>query len=258
MISLQKEFIYLVKSKRLTYTVILFGCSLLCIFLLLPCPIQIMISNFIKHPTIMVLILLVILAIGYFNFVSGIMLLLIFTSVLMPLSHNSQIGYIPEKRKLNLDNSYVIESFTSKKDDDDEDDDDDYVETKLTNNKTISNFFKPGYFRKKLDASNKYNEEKFSETKAKKNHLKYVEKRKKSKEKFSNTGKSDKEDFLSIEKRKFNPANEDDTNFLLALEIFKDIINRIEYKYENKKLLKKYIKNQLEEVIEMLDLVPEE
>lgn len=265
MISAKKEFLSLVKSKRLSYTVILFGCTLIVVFHLLPSTLQYAISNFIRLPIVMLLLLTFILCLGYFNMLSGVMLLLIFTCFLIPLSNNNINNHNMNHRRLNLDNSYVIESFTSSQDDEDnedeDDDEEDFLETKLTGNKTISNFFKPGYFRNKINDANKYNKEKYTKQKASDNHTKYVEKRKKHGEKFTSVGgKNGKisEDFLAIEKRKFNPGNEEDTNFLLALETFKDVINRIEYKYENKKLLKKYIKNQLEDVIEMLDLVPEE
>ena len=77
------------------------------------------------------------------------------------------------------------------------------------------------------------------------------------KEKFGNTsggsrksGKG-KERFQTIEPRKFDPSNEEDTNLLITKEILEDMNNRIQYNYENNKYLKKYIKHRVEEIIDV-------
>lgn len=82
------------------------------------------------------------------------------------------------------------------------------------------------------------------------------------KEKFGNTSggsrkldkagnSKGKERFQTIEPRKFDPSNEEDTNLLITKEILEDMNNRIQYNYENNKYLKKYIKHRVEEIIDV-------
>ena len=61
-----------------------------------------------------------------------------------------------------------------------------------------------------------------------------------------------------IKKRIFNPNKEDDTNLMITKEILIDMINRIEYNYENNTYLKKYIKARIEELIETNNLLDED
>ena len=70
----------------------------------------------------------------------------------------------------------------------------------------------------------------------------------------SNTISSDK----IIKKRLFNPNKEEDTNLLITKEILLDMINRIEYNYENNTYLRKYIKSRVEEIIDTNDLLDDE
>lgn len=60
-----------------------------------------------------------------------------------------------------------------------------------------------------------------------------------------------KETFRTIKKRKFNPNDENDANFLICKEILKDLLNRITYQYESKDYLKKYIEHRIEEMIDL-------
>lgn len=112
MLSLKKEFFSIIKSERLTHTILLFGITLLCIFHLLPHHIQISISNFFRIPIISLISLLLIITIGYFNMSSGILILLLFTCVLIPLNtnnnSNSENNFNNKKTKLNLENSYEL------------------------------------------------------------------------------------------------------------------------------------------------------
>jgi hypothetical protein len=95
------------------------------------------------------------------------------------------------------------------------------------------------------------------------NKLKILENEKNNRKSQSNNDKSKdsnrkKETFQTIEKRKFNPSSEEDTNFLITKEILKDMINRIEYNYETTPYLKKYIKHRIEEVIDTNNLLKED
>jgi hypothetical protein len=61
-----------------------------------------------------------------------------------------------------------------------------------------------------------------------------------------------------IQKRLFNPNKEEDTNLLITKEILLDMINRIEYNYENTAYLRKYIKSRIEEIIDTNDLLDDD
>ena len=77
------------------------------------------------------------------------------------------------------------------------------------------------------------------------------------KQQKSNKNTDNKSDKI-ITKRKFNPNDADDTNLLITKEILLDMINRIEYNYENKKYLKRYIRSRIEEIIETNNLLDED
>jgi hypothetical protein len=64
-----------------------------------------------------------------------------------------------------------------------------------------------------------------------------------------------KENFQTIKPRKFDPTNEDDTNLLITKEILGDMNNRIQYNYENKDYLKKYLKHRIEEMVDINKLL---
>ena len=73
-----------------------------------------------------------------------------------------------------------------------------------------------------------------------------------------NKNKNKKDRFQTIEPRKFDPSNEEDTNFLITSEIIDDMKNRIEYNYESNKYLKKYIKHRVEEIIDINKLTDDD
>ena len=92
------------------------------------------------------------------------------------------------------------------------------------------------------------------------NNNKSNNKNSKSKSNFKNTNSSSKskENFKTVDKRKFDPSKEEDTNLLITKEILTDMINRIEYNYESNKYLKKYIKHRIEEIVDMNKLLEED
>jgi Sec-independent protein translocase protein TatA len=71
-------------------------------------------------------------------------------------------------------------------------------------------------------------------------------------------GKNSKEKFQTVEVRALDPSNEDDTNLLITKEILQDMLNRIEYNYESNKYLRKYIKHRVEEIIDINKLTEDE
>ncbi len=70
--------------------------------------------------------------------------------------------------------------------------------------------------------------------------------------------KKQKETFLQIKKREFNLNKQEDKNLLYTKETLKEIVNRINYEYEDIEYLKKYIGNKFEEIIDLLDLLKDD
>jgi len=77
-------------------------------------------------------------------------------------------------------------------------------------------------------------------------------------EKSKKAGKGNRERFQTVEIRALDPSNEDDTNLLITKEILQDMLNRIEYNYESNKYLRKYIKHRVEEIIDINKLTDDE
>ena len=69
---------------------------------------------------------------------------------------------------------------------------------------------------------------------------------------------SKKETFQQIKKREFNLGKQEDKNLLYTKETLKEIVNRINYEYEDIDYLKKYIGNKFEEIIDLLDLLKDD
>ena len=69
--------------------------------------------------------------------------------------------------------------------------------------------------------------------------------------------KTKKERFnsLEIERRKFDLNNKDDKILVYSKEVLKDVVNRIDYEYEDREYLKKYIGSKFEEIIDLLGLL---
>ena len=74
----------------------------------------------------------------------------------------------------------------------------------------------------------------------------------------SNNNVVNSDNIKKIEKRKFNPSNQDDTNLMITKEILNDMVNRIEYKYEDTPYLKKYLRHRIEDIIETNDLLDDD
>lgn len=74
----------------------------------------------------------------------------------------------------------------------------------------------------------------------------------KKKEGFNDTG------MVNIPKRKFNPEKESDINLMETRKILEDLINRIDYKYEDNDYLKKYIGSRIEEIVDLNGLLEDE
>jgi hypothetical protein len=63
---------------------------------------------------------------------------------------------------------------------------------------------------------------------------------------------------LAIQRRKFNLNDANDKDLINTREICTDIINRINYEYEDNEYLKKYISSRVEEIIEINKLLDDD
>lgn len=226
-----------IRNTRLTYAIVLTGVCFIGIYHLLPSHTQLLIGNLIRNPIILTILLLGLLVIGYFNIISGIILLVLFTCIFLPQHITTGTKH--------------MEGFTSKKSDTDD-------EGLDSNNKVIKELLKPGKLRSELEKARKYNKEMF-EAEMANNKFMELESKKKRKAKQNNaekfTAELDGSNARAIQPRKFNPASQEDMNLLETMEICEEVRDRIKYNYEDTKYLKRYIKEKLEEVVDLLDLV---
>ena len=215
------------------------------------------IKKMIFNPNILLLILLFIGVCSYYHFPLGILFML---SLLVIIS----------------DKSKNIESFENKEDsnetiDDDEYNDDDDISENEINDKISKNKKKNDKLKKErsdvnIDLSkrnhhfskmisldlNDMKKHILSDTDDdRKNEI--LDKIKVLKKKNSSIKSSDNN--LEIPKRKFNLDNDEDMNLLNTREICKDIINRINFKYEDNDYLKKYIGTRIEEIVDLNELL---
>lgn len=229
-----------IRNTRLTYFIVLTGVCFIGIYHLLPAHTQAIIANLIRNPILLTLLLVGLLVIGYFNIISGIVLLVLFTCIFLPTHVTPQQTH----------DAAIKEGFASSADDD--------GEGLNSNNNVIKQLLKPGKLRTELENARKYNKEKFEAEMANNKFLEIENKKKKTsnkKEKFTDDAEGDGSTARSIQQRKFNPASNEDMNLLQTMEICEEIRDRIKYNYEDTKYLKRYIKEKLEEVVDMLDLV---
>ena len=231
-----------IRNTRLTYAIVLTGVCFIGIYHLLPAQTQLAIGNIIRNPIILSVLLLGLLVIGYFNVISGIILLVLFTCIFLPQHITS----------VNEGGNKDVEGFTSKRSDSDDD------SGLNSNNKVIKDLLKPGKLRSELEEARKQNKEMFEAEMANNKFMEMENKKRRKnsqqkKEKF--TTELDGGNARAIQQRKFNPASQEDMNLLETMGICEDIRDRIKYNYEDTKYLKRHIKEKLEEVVDLLDLV---
>ena len=249
-----KQTLKSIRDTRLTYFIVLTGASFIGILHLLPSRTQQSIADFIRTPVISALLLIGTFIIGYFNIIGGIIILVLVACLIMPATFsNTQQGQL------------VTEGFVSSSDGNKSND---KAKEKADNslssdNKTIKDLLKPGKFRKELDEARKLNKDLFEKEMANNKFMEYEHNKQKKNKASNKSSKQEKfqaelDGARAIQQRKFNPANQEDVNLLETMEIADEIRDRIKYNYEDKKYLKRYIKEKLEEVVDMLDLVQDE
>lgn len=254
----------------------------LVIYLILPCKTQYLINSVLKHPLIVSSLIVLCLVISIINMPVGISLLIFLAAVYF--GQNGYLSLVCNRLSIESDTStdindnvvddnvgndnVVKEGFKSKSYKSDIKEKEEELSGK------IKSLFSDGPFSKSIDEYKSARKDLLNEDMAETNMEKYEYKLSKSKigsgtknkETFNNSSSSKKKDggkrnmekFQSIPMRKFNPADKDDTNLLLVMEHCKDIQTRIEYEYEDITYLKKYIKDKLEKIIDLLELVDDE
>lgn len=249
---LHGQVVAMARNPRFTYMVLLTGVSVIAISHLLPPATQVALANLIRHPVILTALLIVCMAVGYYNFITGLLLLLLLICFVLPMLRTGTAPLTQEGFRSSTENDVSIK------------------------NPAILNMF-DGPLGRTLAKQKKEADEFNDIKKAEERELEYNERRKFKQagdksttedvdelEDFEDTThkkqqqkKANKETFKTVEQRKFNPADNDDMNLLMTMEICDDIKNRIKYVYEDNGYLKKYIREKIEEIVDMLDLIPD-
>ncbi len=190
------------------------------------------------------------MAVGYYNFLAGILLLLMAICFILPMNRTDggeREGFANDN-SVSIKNSAIMNLFDgplSRRVKKQKEEADEFRDIKKAKDKALE-LEEIKKFKKRKDNSNANEEELDKEDED---------------EEFTdsmstaNEGKSKNRKI--IEQRKFNPADNDDMNLLMTQEICDDIQNRIKYVYEDKVYLKKYIREKLEEIVDILDLIPD-
>ena len=200
------------------------------------------IYNTISNPIIVVILIGLIGIILKYNFTMGIMLALSFVIIITLKPCNKKTTKTTKTTKTNNTNNKIhssfnntnIEGFKNKT----------FLEKTITN---ITNSLQEGIQEnKKLENSlNNISSENETSDKSSKNNSN-------SNSKSKSNNNSNK---LEIPKRKFELDKRDDKVLIYSKEVLKDIINRINYEYDDRDYLKKYIGNKFEEIIDLLGLL---
>jgi hypothetical protein len=72
------------------------------------------------------------------------------------------------------------------------------------------------------------------------------------------TSKNNKKNEKTIKRRTFDYTNKEDKSLVYSREVLKEVVNRINYEYEDREYLKKYIGSKFEEIIDLLGLLEED
>jgi len=265
------------QQQHLDYISICLTLGIILLLAILPSDKRLHIFQVIKNPLVISGILIISLFVGYYHFLSSMLILIMLVFLFL---QDNYLFCLDKKNKRG--NRIVTEGFVSKEELKDLDKKDEEEGLSLGDSK-IKGLFKPGYFGKRLAEARQKNKGEFENTLANNKAMLALEKKKrrmKQKAKSRNEiedieDASDLEDLeetfadnldetqsgkksgKAILKRKFDPTNEEDSNLLLTMEACSEIKDRISYNYENKEYLKRYIRDKLEEIIELLNLVDE-
>ena len=190
------------------------------------------IYNTITKPIIVVLLIGLIGIILKYNFTIGIMLALSFVIIITLKPCNKKNNDTNRNKSRSRFNNTNIEGFKNKT----------FLEKTINN---ITNSLQEGIQEnKKLENSlNNISSENTEYNKSNKNNTN------------TNSKSPNNANKLEIPKRKFDLDKRDDKVLIYSKEVLKDIINRINYEFDDRDYLKKYIGNKFEEIIDLLGLL---
>lgn len=225
------------KNPRKTYFLITGIVVVIGLIHLLPPQTQLNLAQLFKqNQWLLAVVLIACLALTYFNWIAGLLVLFLAICVLFPLTVSSGIaagieGFTNNTHKNKAENDISL------------------------NNKHIQSLFEPGLLGKRVEEYRETNKRLKAENAAREKNIEIMNSKRSEKLGAKNKGRQ-QEDFREIELRRFDPTSEEDMNLLLTMEHCGDIQNRIKYVYEDNKYLKKYIREKLEDIVDLLDLVP--
>ena len=232
------------------------------------------IAELVSSTLITCISLIIVILISYINFPLGLLLLVGYFVIVYPVSNDASSSYYDNKYlqvKSNIGKRhYISEGFENEsikdnsavKSIEDKEKDDELVDSiKNSITKGMTDAKKKGDDDlKALMLQNSKLKLKNEKKNSSKNNTKTDKSNKSNK---SDNGSSDdssdsSNNIKKVEKRKFNPSNQDDTNLMITKEIISDMLNRIEYKYEDTPYLKKYLRHRIEDIIETNDLLDDD
>jgi hypothetical protein len=226
------------KNPRRTYFLITGIVALIGLIHLLPPQTQLTLAQqFKQNKWLVAIVLIACLALTYFNWIAGLLVLFLAICVLFPITLSDRIDA-------------DVEGFTSNSNTQNKS-----VNDISLNNKHIQSLFEPGLLGKRVAEYRETNKRIKAENAAREKNIKIMNAKRSAKLGSKNKGRQN-EEFREIELRRFDPTNEEDMNLILTMEHCADIQNRIKYVYEDNKYLKKYIREKLEDIVDLLDLVP--
>lgn len=238
------------RNPRVTYLLITGIVSVIAILHLLPAATQHnLASQFSRHPWLLAVVLIVILGLTYFNWIAGLLMLFLAICVLFPM-YTKEYGMtqVIPGGNINIYEGFAASGKKGKAEND-----------ISLNNGHIKSLFAPGILGKGVEEARAANKKFKAENAAREKSIQILNSKRAEKFGDKNTGRArESEGFKEIELRRFDPTSEDDMNLLLTMEHCADIQNRVKYVYEDTKYLKKYIRDKLEDIVDLLDLVPDD
>jgi len=278
----------LFRNPNINFFIIMNIILLITCYTFISTPIKNTISTIISNPVIILFAIIGIIIIGYFDINIAVLLLILFFVALFGIQYNinaSENNSLEHFENENTSMSKINTNLKTKVENDKKIDervnsikdvvlstinkfktnnDNDYKKAILENKKTM-------YEHEKNNNATRHNDntEKHTSTTSKDKFDDIPQSSNSSKGNSGNSGKSSKreskndktrkrEEFQTVQPRKFDPSNEEDTNLLITKEILQDMSNRIEYNYENNNYLRKYIKHRVEEIVDINKLIDDE
>lgn len=208
------------------------------------------IFNTISNPIILISSIVLIGLVLNSNFTIG--MVMIFT-LIISLTFNSESSNFTNKLMLQ-EQLPILEQFKNAK-------------SNENNNDTVEGFKSKSFIEKTVEKltndleegikENNAIEEKYRDTTNREDFDNTDSTNKPKKEKYKNSNKNHKNE-KTIKRRKFDYTNKEDKSLVYSREVLKEVVNRINYEYEDREYLKKYIGSKFEEIIDLLGLLDDD